>query len=198
MKEKRPVPLEFQETLLQLMKTFLSQLTELDIRSLATHAVASPVLQMLLLLHQNHETVHTEWIDKILMGIQSQRCLDESSARRRKAYLVEIVLDPVGSVLMEKILSIATDDMFALIFDNLFRDEFVHFAKHPIANHVLQKTFTNVRNENQFSAMVNAFMPHLAHLLMNGRPGVVLSAVVASVKWPSRQKELIKVSLVVL
>ena len=67
--EKRQVPAAFTAKLKETVGEIVQQLSDTEIRSFATHAAASPVLQALLLLHASDKQTADMLIDKILMDL---------------------------------------------------------------------------------------------------------------------------------
>ncbi|KAK9768120.1 Nucleolar protein 9 [Basidiobolus ranarum] len=188
----RQVPPSFTVMLDEVTNLIITGMSDVVVRSLAVHAVASPVLQLLLVLQsKKDESLNDDLIDKLLMGISSKQ--DEvDDIGRRDNFVDTLIKDQVGSHLFEKILQVASASLFHLIYTTYFRGRLANLCQHPIANFVVQHLLTNAKNAGQLEVMMSEIVPDFTGFLRRGRSGVIRSAIDACVRLDCCYKEVMK------
>ncbi|ORX93043.1 ARM repeat-containing protein [Basidiobolus meristosporus CBS 931.73] len=188
----RQVPPSFTKMLDEVTNLIITGMSDVVVRSLAVHAVASPVLQLLLVLQsKKDESLNDDLIDKLLMGISSKQ--DEvDDIGRRDNFVDTLIKDQVGSHLFEKILQVSSASLFQLIYTTYFRGRLANLCQHPIANFVVQHLLTNAKSEGQLEVMISEIVPDFSGFLMRGRSGVIRSSIDACVRLGCCYKEVVK------
>lgn len=162
------------------LETLINSLN-LDIKYLIHNQYGNPILQSLI-------TVKPAIVDKILDSNDD--------------IIQSLVNDRIGSHLLEKILVVCNDSTFKRIFKILYKD-LLTYAKHPIANFVIQSMIQKVRKEKQFIKVLEILTPHFSEFMFpanstnNGfnfgnRTGLVVKIIEKSLEYPTQQPEILK------
>ncbi|KAJ3414009.1 Nucleolar protein 9 [Chytridiales sp. JEL 0842] len=170
---KKRVPLTFKPVLEQICTSILSNLSESDIRTLASHSVGSPVLQLLLRVPSSSKL--------ILDALMSK----DGGAH----FLSELAKDKVGSHLLERVISVISPEDLQTLWVDHFKPHAVQFAFHPTANFVLQHVIAKVDTADQMKTILEGLGPKIDQLLFNQRAGVVVNILDGCLKVKECQKE---------
>lgn len=193
MTQTRQVPPSFTAKLAEIVSELTAELSDADVRVLALHAIASPVLQALLVLHAADTPVADALIDRVLLGIASPAAVDGRLEQERAQWADILLKSQVGSHLFEKILQVASPAMFMRVFNTCFKDKTAQLARHCIGNYTVQSMLDEVKNKEQAQAVLEELMADVKHLVLRGRSGVVHKMLVVAGRFESKQGELMKV-----
>ena len=61
--------------------------------------------------------------------------------------LPPVLLDSVGSFLMEQVLALTSPETFTELYEELFKGRLLQFAAHPKANFVLQRLISSCKEK---------------------------------------------------
>lgn len=158
-------------------------------QQLAIHPVANPVLQLLVAL--NGPTANA--LISLLLGEENTETSSFSSRssndRQVTSFFTIMIKDRVGSHLVEKILSVASDEDLEKLFTRYFESRMMDLCLDPVANFVVAALVTRCAGKSSPSTnsgtstylghIVKELRPHLARLLFNNRGGLVEKLVAA-------------------
>ncbi|ORY44321.1 ARM repeat-containing protein [Rhizoclosmatium globosum] len=170
--KKRKVPPSFQQVLESISQSVLDSLSEYEIRSFAGHAVANPVLQILVSIKP--------------AGQGLIRSIMEIDSDKGYAFMGSLITDTVGSHLVEKILVNASPKDFHTLYTRHFKGNLTSLASHPIANFVIQHLIQNTRNGLQLRVLMDELLgpdgTGMEKLFFRNRQGVVIKILEACVR----------------
>ncbi|CAK5281828.1 unnamed protein product [Mycena citricolor] len=114
-----------------------------EVRALAADKVASPTLQMLLVVEADQQMSDEEdsLMDRALAGLISHSKSDSRDAPPVSDYLHTLLRDPTASHFLETVVAKCPAPAFATLWTLYFKDSLARLAIHPVANYVLAKTF---------------------------------------------------------
>ena len=164
---KREVPKSFTEALEKLMADSVAGLDTNGIRSLATHKLGNPTLQLLVRLELTH--------------FGKQKAKDEMSILRTlipddpitpdsdsASFINGLMYDPIGSHLMETIVEFAPGKMFKNLYKEFFRERIGMLARNEIAGYVACKVLERLSREDLIEAHEH-ILAQLPNLLERSR-----------------------------
>ncbi|KAJ3269042.1 Nucleolar protein 9 [Terramyces sp. JEL0728] len=125
-KKNRLVPKSFSDKLRKVVGDVCEGLKHCDIRTLASHPVANPVLQLLVAIPESGE----ELVKTLLHGGEDPN-----------EFVKILIQDRVGSHLMEKIIKHSSSPQFRYLYKTFFQPRLLQLCQHPVANFVVQKKF---------------------------------------------------------
>lgn len=150
--EKRPVPQSFLEALEKLINDSVTGMEPHYLRSLSTHPLGNPTLQLLLNLELSH--------------FGKSRAKDETSIIHRllpdnpiaegtesAAFINGLVYDPIGSRLLETIIEHAPGKLFKTIYAEFFKERMGSLARNEIAGYVAGKILERLGKDDLDEAM---------------------------------------------
>ncbi|KAL4234712.1 Nucleolar protein 9 [Mactra antiquata] len=111
-----------------------------------TDANASPVLQTLLLV------IHKVDIDLCQRVIHKIIKLSRIQDTPESVNIPPVVVDSVGSFLIELVVSLCSEKLYIELYQKLFKGKILQFATHPSANYVLQKLIKSCPDDELFSS----------------------------------------------
>ena len=145
--QQRPVPTAFTQTLEMLIYQTVTGLDTNQLRALAPHKTANPILQLLLRLEltkfgkqrgkEEHSIFHTLLPDENLSA-------DSPSS----SFVNGLIYDTIGSRLMEVILESAPGKPFKAIYKAFFKDKLMQLARNDTASYVVNKALMRVSKED--------------------------------------------------
>ncbi|KAJ3019049.1 Nucleolar protein 9 [Thoreauomyces humboldtii] len=180
---KRSIPAAFTTTLGAITKSVSSGLSTIDLRAYAIHPVANPVLQLLISYGETAESL----VNALLSITDSDSCVLE-----REIYIDGLIIHPVGSHLMEKVLAVARPNLFHQLYITYFRTRLLELCNHSVANFVVQHLIAHTRNGTQLEVLLDELYDSFESLLMRNRAGIIVKIVETCVKHQACQKEVIK------
>ncbi|KAJ3300786.1 Nucleolar protein 9 [Borealophlyctis nickersoniae] len=180
---KNLVPPSFTQMLEHITKAIAGTLSKTELRNLALHPVASPVLQLLLSYQSTSDTL----VRAILNIGEGNISLTESDP-----FVESLIKHSVGSHLMEKIFAVARPELFHRLYVVYFRQHLLDLCRHPVANFVVQQLIANTKNATQVEVLFDELAEGIEKLLLSNRTGVVVKLVEASARHKAYQKEILK------
>ena len=155
--------------LADIINDLATNLSDNDVQLLTTHTVASPAMQLLIIISKApHVGIErgTELISRVLMN------LDENSTQ----HLMRMVKDPVGSHLLQVIIQSAPTSLMKQLFNALFKGHLLDLSKDQIANYVVQTYLDTVQDPDQFQEIEKEMggPDAIGRLLFGKRANVVL------------------------
>ena len=90
-----------------------------------------------------------------------------------RAWVSDLMCDPVGSRVVEAVLVHGDEDLFASLLTNMFAGNLARAAKHLQANYVVQRLLLCAFTDEQRSMIVRELLPHVPVLVASGREGVL-------------------------
>lgn len=167
----RPVPKSFHSALEKLIKDSVSGLSTDKLRAFATHPNANPPLQLLLRLELSH--------------LGKQRAKDEKSIIRTllpedpikadsdsATFLSGMIYDPIGSHLVETIITAAPAKLFKNLFKAFLFERIPSYARNEIASHVACRVIERLGHDDLLNVH-EAMVDHISDLLRKNRTNVV-------------------------
>ena len=168
---QRTVPGSFNTALTKIIEGTVGGLDTNYLRALATHPVGNPVMQLLL---------ETEFV---MAG--KQKAKDEKSLYRKLipddipeegtqsfAFLKGLLYDPVGSRLLETIISNAPGKSFKALYRAQFKGNLATMIRNDVASFVVMRVLERLSNENLQQAL-NELCPEIPALLSRSRTLVI-------------------------
>ncbi len=148
-----------------------------DIKTLATHPIANPVLQILVAIPEHGQTI----IDTLF----------EEGDEKTEDFIKFLIQDRVGSHLIEKVVQNASSSSFKSIYKSFFRARLVELCAHPISNFVVQSLISSTRKESQYEEMLDLIVPHFEEFIFGSasRSGIVVKVIESAIKYPEQQKK---------
>ncbi|KAJ3011101.1 UNVERIFIED_CONTAM: Nucleolar protein 9 [Siphonaria sp. JEL0065] len=179
--KKRKIPETFKATVESITRSVLESLNEYEIRSFAGHAVANPVLQILVSIKPAGQQLITS-----IMNIDSDKGYQ---------FMGSLITDTVGSHLVEKILANANPKDFHSLYIRHFKGNLVSLCNHHVANFVVQHLIQNTRNGTQLNVLMEEIIGKdgtgIEKLFFRNRQGVVVKILEACVKHNSCQEQVV-------
>ncbi|KAI9341409.1 armadillo-type protein [Obelidium mucronatum] len=179
--KKRKVPESFKNTLESITQSVLESMNEYEIRSFAGHAVANPVLQILVSIKPAGQKLISS-----IMNIDSDKGYQ---------FMGSLITDTVGSHLVEKILANASPKDFHSLYIRHFKGNLVTLCNHHVANFVVQHLIQNTRNGTQLNVLMEEIIgtdgAGIEKLFFRNRQGVVVKILEACVKHNACQEQVV-------
>ena len=142
--ETRVVPESFQTAIETIISGSTTHLDTSSLRALATHPVANPVLQLLLTISLTRSSKQTALKDPQslfrLLIPDDPPTEDTESA----AFINHLLYDPVGSRLLEVIVTHAPGKTFKSLFRSLFKEKLPTLARNETASFVVTKIISRL------------------------------------------------------
>lgn len=161
-KDIQDVPPEFKIILAKVAENLVKDLSEIEIRTLSSHAVASPVFQSILILHQDDPQVLRNIINQLLLGIDSKQ---KNTAHPADEIIKNLLHSQIGSHLLERIVACAPPDLLEIIFENYFLGQMLPLAMDSISNYVLQQTIEQLPTGKLVNQAIAELAPAMKQLL---------------------------------
>ena len=136
--DKRTVPDSFLAALEKLINDSVSDLDSQYLRSLSTHPLGNPTLQLLLKLELSHFGKSRAKDEKSII----HRLLPDdpiAEGTESAIFINGLVYDPIGSRLLETIIENAPGKLFKTIYAEFFKERMGSLARNEIASYVAAK-----------------------------------------------------------
>lgn len=166
--------------LLEFLVSGILKCSATDIAALQVDQYSSLVLQtaLKLLAGQEQELLH---IIPVIMGCNVEDVEDSSFIETTEVQNIrDLIKENAFSHLMEVILEVAPDPVYAEIFMKIFKDFLYDISCHHSANFAVQALISYARSQDQVGAIYEELGPKMKDLLEMGRSGVVASLIAAS------------------
>ncbi|KAH9880168.1 Nucleolar protein 9 [Plenodomus biglobosus] len=150
--EKRAVPQSFLEALEKVINNSVSGMEPHYLRSLSTHPLGNPTLQLLLKLELSHFGKSRAKDEKSII----HRLLPDNpiaEGTESAAFINGLVYDPIGSRLLETILENAPGKLFKSIYGEFFKERMGSLARNEIAGYVAGKILERLGKDDLEEAM---------------------------------------------
>ncbi|KAJ3145160.1 Nucleolar protein 9 [Geranomyces michiganensis] len=180
---KRMVPATFPTTLAAITASVSAHINGPELRSFALHPVANPILQMLISFPETSAS-----LVNTILGVDDAG----TAVLTADTFITDLMVHPVGSHLMEKLLAAAAPHLFHQLYVTYFRTRLLELCNHPVANFVVQHLILNTRNATQLEVLLDELLPAFDALLWRNRAGVVVKITETCVKHQACQKEVVK------
>ena len=167
----RAVPDAFTRNLEKMMTDSVAGLETSYLRTLATHPIGNPSLQLLIRLELTH--------------FGKQRAKEETSILKKllpddplvegtesAAFINNLVYDAVGSRLLETFLEHAPGKLFKQLYKEFFRQRMGSLARNEVAGYVVAKIVERLSSED-LSKAVELILPQVPNLAERGRISLV-------------------------
>ncbi|KAJ3052582.1 Nucleolar protein 9 [Rhizophlyctis rosea] len=180
--EKRSIPESFKMQVGKIMEQ-IAGLHEAELRDLAVHPVANPVLQLLLTPENDNDH-----LIRAILRIGDTPLTELEPDR----FVLTLLKHPVGSHILEKIVTVAPPPLFHALYVTYFRGKLIELCQDRVANFVVQRLVEGTKNATQVRVLVGEVEDGVGGLLFGNRSGVVIKLLEAAVKHNTAHKELIK------
>jgi nucleolar protein 9 len=169
---KRAVPSSFQYAINKIISDTAESLDDTSIPVLVTHQTANPALQLLveLELTRNNKEVSPDTPHSIVRKLLPDPIETENS--KSAAFLNGLVYEPIGSRLLETLVTYAPGKTFKQIYRSTFKDRIGSLARNEIAGYVVVKVLERVSREDLEDA-IQSILPQIPNLVERSRTTVV-------------------------
>ena len=153
------------------------------------HRTANPVVQTLL------DALNLSDRDRCMQlcqTIAAPGASDGACAPGSSIDFQRLVTQQVGSHLAEKILQLASPQLFYDIYVAQFRGRVKELATHPVANYVVSKLFEFVAKPDDAAVFVDELVSETENLLAENRPAIVVQMVGACGRHAVKQAAMCK------
>ncbi|KAI4212831.1 MAG: hypothetical protein LQ351_004534 [Letrouitia transgressa] len=174
-KAPRIVPVSFQPALQRMASGIVAGLDTTDLRALACHPVANPLMQLLLELESlefRKTKAHDEnsLFRKLIPDVYPEEGTESGS------FISGLLYDIVGSRLLEKLVLFAPGKTFKALYRNLLSHRLPNLAKNETASFVLTKVLERLSKDDLETA-VSTVCPQLGLLIDRSRTGIIKTLV---------------------
>ncbi|KAG8529207.1 uncharacterized protein KY384_005842 [Bacidia gigantensis] len=167
----RTVPPSFGTALSRIFDCILAGLDASSIRALATHPVANPVLQILLELELTlSEKQSAKQPESLLRRMLPDEKLEEGT--ESVAFVKHLLYDPVGSRLLETIVSHAPGKMVKALYKHNFKMNIETLVRNEVASFVTMKVIERLSKE-ELKTAVERICSSLEVLIERSRTAVI-------------------------
>ncbi|KAJ5721770.1 Nucleolar protein 9 [Penicillium malachiteum] len=150
--QKRSVPESFQTALKKIMSDMGSSLTDVYLRSLATHELGNPVLQVMLFLELSHFGKSSAQDPKsILRRLLPDESFEEGT--ETATFIRGLLYDPVGSHLVETMVRHMPGKVFKNLYKNNLRERIGSLSRNQTAGYVVLRILERLGKDDLKDAM---------------------------------------------
>lgn len=169
--EHRAIPTSFEEALEKVIDKSVSGLDSNYLRTLSTHPLGNPTLQMLLKLELKHFGKSRAKEEK---SIIHKLLPDDPIAEGTEsaAFINGLVYDPIGSRLLETIIENAPGKLFKTIYSEFFKERMGSLARNEIAGYVAGKILERLSKEDLGDAM-RQIVDQIPNLVERNRTAII-------------------------
>ncbi|KAJ4350619.1 Nucleolar protein 9 [Ascochyta clinopodiicola] len=169
--EHRAIPASFEEALEKVIDKSVSGLDSNYLRTLSTHPLGNPTLQMLLKLELKHFGKSRAKDEK---SIIHKLLPDDPIAEGTEsaAFINGLVYDPIGSRLLETIIENAPGKLFKAIYNEFFKERMGSLARNEIAGYVAGKILERLGKEDLADAM-RQIVDQIPNLVERNRTAII-------------------------
>ncbi|KAJ3114111.1 Nucleolar protein 9 [Physocladia obscura] len=179
--KRRKVPESFTNILQTITTSVTNDLKEYELRTFCGHAVANPVLQILV-------GVKGEKGQELIAAI-----INLGGEEENFKFMESLITDTIGSHLVEKILVNATPLAFHTLYMRHFKGNLVTLCNHHVANFVIQHLIGSARNATQVRILLEELLgPDGNGIEIRNRAGVVVKILEACARHNAYQPQVLK------
>ncbi|KAL5039671.1 hypothetical protein BDV3_002764 [Batrachochytrium dendrobatidis] len=164
-------PASFAKLQAFIVDSLSTNLKDTDLREMAFHPIANPVLQILLEIPQSSDSLIAAFL-------------------KDGSFFDSLLEHHVGSHLAERLVSKASADTFKILYNQHIRPKFLALCNHQFANFIIQRTVSKVSTESQLVEMLDIVEPHFARMLFQSRAGIILKIVESCITFPNIQPRI--------
>ncbi len=169
--EHRAIPKSFEEALMKVIDKSVSGLDSNYLRTLSTHPLGNPTLQMLLKMELVHFGKSRAKEEKSII----HRLLPDdpiAEGTESAAFINGLVYDPIGSRLLETIIENAPGKLFKTIYSEFFKERMGSLARNEIAGYVAGKILERLGKEDLADAM-RQIVDQIPNLVERNRTAII-------------------------
>lgn len=169
--EQRTVPQAFLESLEKVINDSVSGLDPHYLRSLSTHPLGNPTLQLLLKLELSHFGKSRAKDEKSII----HRLLPDdpiAEGTPSASFINGLVYDPIGSRLLETIIENAPGKLFKSIYTEFFKERMGSLARNEIAGYVAGKILQRLGKDDLADAM-RQIVDQIPNLVERNRTAII-------------------------
>ncbi|KAH7378671.1 armadillo-type protein [Pyrenochaeta sp. MPI-SDFR-AT-0127] len=169
--DKRTVPDSFLEALEKVINDSVSGFEPHYLRSLSTHPLGNPTLQLLLKLELSHFGKSRAKDEKSII----HRLLPDdpiAEGTESASFINGLVYDPIGSRLLETIIENAPGKLFKSIYGEFFRERMGSLARNEIASYVAGKILERLGKDDLEDAM-RQIVDQIPNLVERNRTAII-------------------------
>lgn len=167
----RPVPDAFHAAVDRMIAATTAGLDTTNLRALATHPIANPVLQLLLRLELTRSGKQSaKDPDSIFRRLIPDEALIEGS--ESTSFINNLAYDTIGSRLLEVIVTYAPGKTFKAFFGSYFGDKLGTLAKNETAVFVVTKVVERL-NADDLQTAVDQIFPQVKTLVERSRTSII-------------------------
>ena len=173
--EHRTVPNSFIQALEKIIDKSVSGLDSNYLRTLSTHPLGNPTLQMLLKLELVHFGKSRAKNEKSII----HRLLPDdpiAEGTESASFINGLVYDPIGSRLLEIIIENAPGKLFKTIYSEFFKERMGSLARNEIAGYVAGKILERLGKEDLADAM-RQIVDQIPNLVERNRTAIIKTLV---------------------
>ncbi|XP_020104644.1 pumilio homolog 23 isoform X2 [Ananas comosus] len=178
--DKNPGRLEngFIDTFKFLVRETLNHAKD-EISALRADKYSSFVLQTALKLSVGNDQELIHAISILLGGHEENVSQEKLIDSERKQEIMVLLGDPASSHLLEVIIEVAPETLYAELLTEVFKGSLFEISSHPYGNFVVQALIASARTSDHINLISEELCPKLKELLELGKPGVVASILAA-------------------
>ena len=167
----RPVPAAFRTAVDKMVAGIVTGLDTTNVRALATHPLANPVLQLLLEIElKGSGKQNAKESNSLLRNLLPDDPLVEGTDSA--AFINSLVYDTIGSRLLEVIITHAPGKIFKALYKCSFGAKLGNLAKNDIAAFVVVKIIERL-NRDDLQNAIESILPHIGILIERSRTAVI-------------------------
>lgn len=175
----RPVPESFTMALKKIISDTAASFNQTTIKGVVTHPIGNPALQLLLELDLSQpkpsdeggeeDQEETQLLAKLLPGAPLSLSEPSSAASR---FISGMIFDPIGSRLVEAIITYAPGKIFKALQKNFFAPRIATFVKNDVSSYAAVKALNRMSKEDLTSA-ASKILPDIPLLVSRARFSVI-------------------------
>lgn len=154
---------------------------------LANDTYASPFLQGLLLAMRHQDRRQVKRVVLAVLGVAGDDPAD-ALAGLTVSRVSKLMKSECSSHLMQVLLAVAPQDVFALLYERFLREHLFGLSTHHAANFVVQAAIAATQQPLQLRDMLQQLGPHFAELLRRRRGGVLAALLSACLRLRTAQR----------
>lgn len=170
----RYTPPSFATALQVIVKSVSEYLEKINLKVLALHPIANPMLQILIGIPGSGDTL----IRNLLTGADS---VD---------FVNTLTQDKVGSHLLEKIIETSESETFKILYKTHFKHRILELFQDNIGNFVLQKVIKHLHSEKQLKQVMAVLSESYSKMLYESRSGILIQILESAANYPDCQSVL--------
>jgi len=200
LQEVRKVPAGFGLVIGRIMEALLLQLSDDDFAAMTVDPVASPLLQLLMVVHEKNESLLAQIVSRFFTSaersnvtidgaeaklVATEKKEDNKAKTKGRDFVQGLITHPIGSHVMQRLLQVAPVITHTLLYNEYFRRNLVNLCNHSIANFVVASLVKGVKSPTIFGLIVDELAGVADLLLSKTSPPPGLSSRVELVLRPS-------------